>query len=173
MPLAPSWFSPAAGLMLACMALPAAASGARQAVTPRHGEMVLLREVSTRPAYRPQPPGMALIVDPSPQRELGSTLGTATGMEELGEADYASLGAGAPMQGPAGNTISQVTGQAVNGSLGRVLGREGMVSGSRLGGAISGPMGNVGRATAGIADHVRGALGQFPLAQPTTSGDGR
>ena len=37
------------------VSLPAHASGARQGVTPRHGEMVLLRDVSTRPAYRNSP----------------------------------------------------------------------------------------------------------------------
>ena len=34
------------------------------------GEIVLLRDVAARPAYRMAPPGMALIADPKPQREL-------------------------------------------------------------------------------------------------------
>jgi hypothetical protein len=173
MSLIPTLLSASLGLLLATVSLPALASGARQGVTPRHGEMVLLREVSTRHAYRQQPPGMAVIVDPSPQRELSRTLGTATGMEELSDGDYAALGAGAPMhaQGQPG-TVSQVTSHAVNGSLGRVLGRDGVMSGNRLGGSISGPMGNVGRATAGIGDHVRGALAQFPLGQAANTGKG-
>lgn len=168
------WMPVCTCLLLAWAAAPAHASGARQAVTPRHGEMVLLREVSTRNAYRQQPPGMAVIVDPSPQRELGATLGTSTGMEELDAADYATLGAGTPMHaaGPTGS-ISTLTGQTVTGSLGRVVGREGVVSGSRLGGAVGAPMGNVSRATSGIADHVRGALAQFPLGQGSANGGGR
>ena len=63
-------------LILLVILVPAGAlaSGARQGVQPRPGEMVLLRDVSTRPAYRPAPPGMALIADPSPQRELAGAL---------------------------------------------------------------------------------------------------
>ena len=42
----------AASAALLLAAVPAQASGARQGVTPRPGEMVLLRDVSTRTAYR-------------------------------------------------------------------------------------------------------------------------
>lgn len=153
-----------------CLSLPVQASGARQGVTPRHGEMVLLRDVSTRPAYRSQPPGMALIADPSPQRELGQALGTPTGMEELDDGDYASLGAG--MAGQAGHghaapasRVEQLTSAGVQGSLGRVTGRDGVLGSPVLGGG-----GAVGRATGGIAGQVQGALSQFGLTPAAPAG---
>ncbi len=62
----------------------ASASGARQGVKAQPGEIVLLRDVSARPAYRMAPPGMALIADPKPQREIATALGasgTTTGMD--------------------------------------------------------------------------------------------
>src|SRR4051794_1727958 len=70
------------------------ASGARQGVKAQPGEIVLLRDVSTRPAYRMQPPGMALIADPSPRKELNSALGVSGGMDELTDADYAAMESG-------------------------------------------------------------------------------
>lgn len=147
------------------------ASGARQAVTPRHGEMVLLRDVSTRPAYRQQPPGMALIADPSPRRELAQTLGTPDGMLELDDQDYASLGA-SPPPSTTSSTVGQITGMALGQSLGRVTGRDGVVSGERLGGAIAGPTGAIGRTTGSLANTITGALAQFPMAQPGKPGGG-
>ncbi len=86
--------SGAAWLLLAAAsgAVPsAAASGARQGVKPAGGEMVLLRAVPARPAYRMAPPGMALIVDPSPKNELARALGTgaAAAPGELSDDEYA------------------------------------------------------------------------------------
>jgi len=151
---------------------PAHASGARQGVTPRHGEMTLLRDVSARHAYRTQPPGMALIADPSPRREIGNALGTSTGMEELDDSDFASLDAGvgsaALPHGAPPSRVQQLTSAGVQGSLGRTMGREGVLgSNSVLGGGSGGA---VGRATGGIAGHVQGALGQFGLGQPAGGG---
>ena len=55
-----------------------------------HGEMVLLRDVSARPAYRQAPLGIAVIVDPTPTRELQQTLGTG----EMSDEDFAALSSG-------------------------------------------------------------------------------
>ena len=69
-------------LLLPCLLLlasPAArvdAADAHVGVHPERGEMVLLRDVNARLAYRPAPPGIALIVDPTPNREIDSALGT-------------------------------------------------------------------------------------------------
>lgn len=81
----------------------ASASGARQGVKAQPGEIVLLRDVSARPAYRMAPPGMALIADPKPQREIAAALGAgapANGMDELSDEDYAGMGQVTPPQPP-------------------------------------------------------------------------
>ena len=150
----------------------ATASGARQGVKPVPGEIVLLRDVSARPAYRMAPPGMALIADPSPRRELATALGVNSGMDELTDDDYAAMGSGlAPASQVHGTTtFERVTTGVVGSTLGRVAGEGGMLSGGQLSQTIGGPMGAVGGATRGIADQVKGALAQFPLGQPAAGG---
>ncbi|HDS1122768.1 TPA: hypothetical protein QDZ60_000006 [Stenotrophomonas maltophilia] len=164
----------AASLALALLAVATAAgaSGARQGVKAQPGEIVLLRDVAARPAYRMAPPGIALIADPKPQREIAAALGSgdpASGMDELNDADYAGMGAGhfTPPAAAGGTTVERVTQQALGSTLGR--NGDGMV-GSSLGGAMSGPLGAVGNSTRGIADTVRGALGQFPLQGTAPAG---
>lgn len=150
----------------------ALASGARQGVKAQPGEIVLLRDVSARPAYRPAPPGMALIADPSPRKEVGAALGVG-GMSELSDDDYASMGSGMSSSLASGHgqtTVERVTNGMVGGTLGRVTGGDGMLSGGQMSRAIGGPMGAVGGATRGIGDQVRGALAQFPLGQPAGPG---
>src|SRR5690348_3971472 len=58
--------------MIALAGLPHAghAADAHRAVDAKPGDIVLLRNVSTRPAARPAPPGMALMVSPSPRAEI-------------------------------------------------------------------------------------------------------
>lgn len=151
-------------LALGALLLPAGvlAADAHQAVTAKPGDIVLLRNVSTRPAYRPAPPGMALMVDPSPRRELSQALGT----EELSDADYASLGA-TPVQGSRHNTVvGQVVGNALDDSLNGNGGRLG-ASGDGIGNMMTGPLGAVGNATRGVGDQVRGALSQLPGMMPS------
>jgi len=160
-------------LLLAGSPLLAAASGARQGVKPQPGEMVLLRDVSTRTAYRQAPPGVALIADPSPKGEIASALGTSNGMDELDDADFAGLGAGqsvGPAQG-GGTTVERVTQHALGGAVGR-LGQSGTSggAGNPISSALGGPLGAVGATTRGIGDQVRGALAQFPLGAPAQAG---
>ncbi|MGF6416832.1 hypothetical protein ABH900_000293 [Stenotrophomonas sp. AN71] len=164
--------APALALALLSTSLPAAASGARQGVKAQPGEIVLLRDVSARPAYRMAPPGMALIADPKPQREVAAALGSGggpSGMDELSEEDYAGMGAGraGAITAPGGTTVERVTQQALGGTLGR----DGNGSmGSSLGTTLGGPLGAVGNTTRGIGDTVRGALAQFPLQGPAPAG---
>jgi len=163
-----------AWVVAALLLAPAAvqASGARQGVKPQPGEIVLLRDVSARPAYRPAPPGVALIADPSPRREVSGALGTPNGMDELSDDDYASLGSNAGTASPHHpTTVERVTTGTVNNTLGRAT-TSGVLSGNSLGRSIGGPMGAVGNATRGIGDQVRGALAQFPLGQPA-GGNGK
>lgn len=54
------------------------AADAQQAVKARPEDSVLLRNVSTHPTHRPAPPGMALMVDPSPRYEIARALGRQT-----------------------------------------------------------------------------------------------
>lgn len=160
-------------LLAAACAGTAQAADAHQAVTPKPGEMVLLRDVSTRPAYRMSPPGMALIVDPSPRREVASALGIG-GMDELDDADYAAMQSGLVDATPAAthgqNSVERVAGGMVGGTLGRVTGEGGMLSGGQMARMVGGPLGAVGGATRGIGDQLRGALAQFPQMQPATTG---
>ncbi len=146
--------------LLALLPVHAEASGARHSDKARHGEIVVLRDVHSRHAYRSMPPGMAVIVDPSPQRELANILGTG----ELSDDEFAAIGAstgGAPVAGP--TTVERMTSHAVNGSLGVLTSNSGPLSGTSLTGSVSVPIGAVHRATSGIADQINGALAQFPL----------
>ncbi|KRG41129.1 hypothetical protein ARC20_11835 [Stenotrophomonas panacihumi] len=142
------------------------------------GEMTLIRDVATRPAYREAPPGVATIANPSPVRELARTLGTDDGFAELTDDDYAAMGSSAGPQGMRGaqggnvTTVERMTGSAVSGTLGRVAGSDGLLSGNNLSQSINGPVGAVGNATRGIGDTVMGALSQFPLGVPASTGNG-
>ncbi|MDG2524476.1 chaplin family protein [Stenotrophomonas sp. HITSZ_GD] len=153
-------------------------AGARQGVYASPGEMTLIRDVATRPAYRPAPPGVATIANPSPARDLARTLGTDDGFAELSDDDYAAMGSGAGLPGTHGaqggtvTTVERMTGSAVTGTLGRVAGSDGLLSGNNLSQSINGPVGAVGNATRGIGDTVMGALSQFPLGAPAGTGHG-
>jgi hypothetical protein len=159
---------------LAMLLLPVVASagdgaGARQGVQARPGEIVLLRNVATRPADRtPASPGMALIVDPSPQGQLAAALGLGSG--EMSDADFASLSATPRVNQGRGGTVDR----AINGALGNLAGGNAhagnTVAGNGVSSVVSGPMGAVGNATRGIGDRVTGALSQLPLSSVPAGG---
>lgn len=158
-------------LLLALLALlpPQQARGAdaHTAVHPVGGEFVLLRDVSARPAYRPAPPGMALIINPTPNREIDQSLGTG----EMSDEEFAAMSSG--RQGPASVTMpQQMTDRALHGSLGRVTGDNGVLTGGSLSGSIGGVTGAVTGTTRGIAPTVTGALSQFPLGAGAATGKG-
>jgi len=150
-------------------------AGARDGIKPVPGEMVLIRDVATRPAYRPAPPGIALIANPSPTREISDALGTDDGFAELSDDDFASMGSGngavglSPQTGRT-TTVERMTNGMVTNTMGRVAGTDGLLSGNNLSQSIGGPVGAVGNATRGIGDQVVGALAQFPLMQPAAAG---
>ena len=129
--------------------------------------MVLLRDVNARPAYRPAPPGIALIVDPTPNREIDSALGTG----EMSDDEFAAMSTGRLDAGGHQATLpQQITGRALQGSLGRVTGDGGMLSGSGVARGIGGATGAIGGVTRGIAPTVTGALSQFPTGAPRGNG---
>lgn len=155
-------------LALGALWLPAVviAADAHQAVKAKPGDIVVLRNVNARPAYRPAPPGMALMVDPSPQHELGRALGT----EELSDADYASLGATPSGRGSSTTVVERVVSGALGGALGGSTGGRNGVAGNGVSNVVSGPLGAVGNTTRGISDQVRGALSQLPGMTPAAAG---
>lgn len=155
----PAKLAPLLLLLLLLTPVLAGASGARKGVHAKHGEIVLLRDVSARHAVRPKPPGKALIVNPSPQRAINQSLGTG----ELTDAEYASLGAGSTA-GPL-PAVTRFTGRAL-APLGAVTSNTGALSGNGINQTIGVPMGAVGNVTRGVGDQVRGALAQFPLVSP-------
>jgi len=139
------------------------AADAHRAVQVQHGESVVLRNVSARPAYREAPPGMALIVNPSPRHELDRALNTG----ELSDEDYANLNATASTsnRNAHGTTVERMTGSALGNSLGSRTSSD--VTGNDFSHVIAAPMGGVGRATGGIGDQVQGALSQLPGLTPS------
>lgn len=141
---------------------PAMAAEARTGVHAEHGEIVLLRDVNARHAYRSVPPSVATIVDPRPNREIAYVLGAG----ELGDDDFAALASGQGMTAPGGGTgVERMTTTTLGAALGTgpVGGQAGQ--GQLSGGALGGTLGAVGTTTRGISDQVRGALSQFPLGQ--------
>lgn len=155
-------FRPVRWSLLASFALawlPAGhAADAHRAVQAGPGDMVLLRNVPTRPADRAAPPGMALMVSPSPSTELASALGA----EELSDADYARLNA-TPLPAAAHFTSGGVA-AALDGTLLHGHGSEGAMASRGAGSTITGAAGLVGGATRDGGGQVQGALAQLPLA---------
>ena len=160
--------SPTIALTAALLALPAAhaqAADAHQGVEAEHGEIVLLRDVHTRHAYRPAPPGVALIVDPSPQRELAQTLGAG----ELTDADFAALSTGGQSGAAEGPLVARMTRQALQGPLGAGQTSGGTRDAAGAAGTLNGlggVGGMVGNATRGVGSQVTGALSQLPFGAP-------
>lgn len=164
----------------ACLLLPcavlvagsASAAGARAGVHPDHGEMVLLRDVSSRHAVRPAPPAIALIVDPTPNRQLMAALPGA----ELSDADFLALDTGHQLQGaglrPSGGIAAPFT-QVLTGTLGggaNARSASGVQSAGGLNAASGGVFGTVGAATRGINGHIQGALLALPFGRPAETG---
>lgn len=151
---------------LAMMPLPADASGVRRSDRQQPGEIVVIRDVSARQAIRRMPPGMALIVDPRPNREVGGALG----LGELSDDEYAGMAAGTVVARPP-TTVEQMTGSVLDTSLGGVVRSDGVLSGDGMVRTISAPVGMIGGATRGIGDQVRGALSQLPVPTQSAAGN--
>ncbi|MDE1897460.1 MAG: hypothetical protein KGI40_06495 [Xanthomonadaceae bacterium] len=146
----------AALLILACGFDQADAAGARQGVYPWLGEIVLLRDMPSRPAVRPAPPGVALIVDPSPRREVEGTLGA----RELDDGDLLAAAAPVPLVGSALQGMPDV-----QGLIGPTFGID-PARGAGPANALTGPLGSLGGATRGIGGSVSGALQGAGLLPP-------
>jgi hypothetical protein len=130
------------------------AADAHRAVDAKPGDIVLLRTVPARPAARPAPPGMALMVSPSPQSDILASLGSG----ELSDEDIAQLGATpsptAQLQSTVGHTLDGMLVRSSGGST---------VAGNGVSNTVTAPIGAIGTATRGIGDQVQGALAQLPF----------
>ena len=156
---------------LVLLATPASlwAADAHTGVHAERGEMVLLRDVNARHAYRPAPPSIALIVDPTPTREIHQTLGTG----EMSDDEFAAMSSGqVDPHGGGGTLPEEMTGQGLHGKVGRVSGDSSVFSGGGFGRTIGGATGAVTGATRGIAPTITGALSQFPLGGSGNQGTG-
>ncbi|MES5813587.1 hypothetical protein [Pseudoxanthomonas sp. Soil82] len=147
--------------LFALLAAPAAvrAADAHVGVHPERGEMVLLRDVNARHAYREAPPSIALIVDPTPNREIDHALGTG----EMSDDEIAGMASGQLDARGSVTMPEQMTSQALQRSMGRLTGDSSVFSGSGFSRSVGGATGAVTGATRGIGSTVTGALSQFPL----------
>lgn len=141
------------------------ADGARVGQKAGPGDIVLLRNVATRPADRnPIAPGMALMVNPSPNPQLNNSL---NGGGEISDTEIADLTAGVSSRG-AGSGQSSMQ-RSLNTALG-------INTGGNSAGAASNGVSNVvagpgpGGAAASITDNTRAigdqvtnAVSQLPM----------
>lgn len=142
------------------------AADAHRAVQPKPGEIVVVRNVGTRPAYRPAPPGQALIANPSPQHELDAALGTG----ELSEADYAGLDASNAPRAQH-TTVERLVGQTLGSSLGAGPGARNGTRANGISSVMAAPMGAITQSGRGIGSQVQGALSQLPgMTAPNGAG---
>lgn len=141
------------------------AAEARVGVKPKHGEMVLLRDVNARPAYRKVPPSFALIVDPTPNDQLQGVLGQG----EMSDDDFAALSSGKSLATMDAQTASIDTRLSSAGRRERPRPR---CRRQRrcLGWRARWCGGMVGGSTRGINSAVSGALSQLPLGNRSGGG---
>ncbi|HET7932153.1 MAG TPA: hypothetical protein VFL63_12305 [Rhodanobacteraceae bacterium] len=146
------------GILIASLAFPATlnAAGARNGVHAKPGEIVLLRNVPTRPAVRTAPPGLALLVDPTPNAQIKGALGSA----EMSDAEAGAINA--PVRAATGDLTATLTGRA---SI-TTTGTTGGLATPRQPDNHTGPLGAVGSATRAIGPQVTGALQALPLGKP-------
>lgn len=152
-------------LLLGCGAATGAMAQVRTGVQAKHGEMVLIRNVHTRPADRAGTPGMAMIIDPTPRKQLLGAL-NQNGSHELTDAEYAALGSGLVghslrpdgTQAPASNLIETRNG-VVHGNVPPPASASGIS-----------PLGTVGASARAMGDTVRNTLQMLPGMTGTGGG---
>ncbi|MBE1160408.1 hypothetical protein [Dyella acidiphila] len=152
------------------MLVPAAAfaDGAHVAQKAQPGDIVLIRNVATRPADRnPTAPGMALMVNASPNPQLGNALNGNGNAGEMTDSEIGDLTAGAVggrgTGGQGGMQRSLTVALGVNGGGNNT----GAVSaGNGVSNLVSGPAGAAGSvadSTRGIGEQVSNAVSQIPM----------
>lgn len=131
------------------------AAGARKGVHARPGEIVLLRNVPTRPAVRQAPPGMATLVDTKPNSQIDATLGSM----ELSDSEAGAVSA--PVLS-ATRALHATT--AASPALAASRGADGQAT-PRGAASNSTPLSVVGNATRGVGSSVAGALQALPFGK--------
>lgn len=153
---------------LAIALLPAVsfADGSRVGQKAQAGEIVLTRNVAARPADRnPTAPGMALLVSPSPNPQLGEAINGSGGTGEITDTEIADLTAGV-VSGNANSGESHVQ-RALNTALGTNLGGNSVgAAGNGVSNLVSGSSGATGAvadSTRSIGEQVTNAVSQIPM----------
>jgi hypothetical protein len=156
--------------MCALMSMSAAAfaDGAHVAQKAQPGDIVLLRNVAARPADRnPTAPGMALMVNASPNPQLGNSLNGSGNTGEMTDTEIDDLTAG--VSNGRGNTGQSNMQHSLNAALGVNSGGNsaGAAStGNGVSNLVSGPAGAAGSvadSTRGIGAQVSNAVSQIPM----------
>lgn len=145
------------------------ADGARVAQKAQPGDIVLLRNVATRPADRnPTAPGLALMVSASPNPQLGNALGSS-GNGEISDQEIddltAGIGLGARTSGQgSGAQHSFNAGLAQNAGGNSAAAANGNTTNSlTAGGGAGAATGSVVDSTRGISDQITNSLSQIPM----------
>lgn len=136
----------AAALLAGSWSAPALAAGSRAAVEAKPGEITVMRAVPARHAARSEPPGRALLIDPSPESQLETGLSHL----EIASESYGRVsagGMGVVSRGGIGGSMSQFMAPLSTGSTGNNTPAPKAATG-----------GAMGSATGSIGSQVAGAL---------------
>ncbi len=152
------WCAGLAAVLLGSLVFPATlhAADAHQGVHAKPGEIVLLRAVPTRHAVRRAPPGMALLVDPTPNAQLNAALGDM----ELSDRETGAINA--PVQAATrvlGATLAPNSIPAATHGSGSHPTPRGTATNTT-------PLSVVGSATRGVGSSITGALQALPFGKP-------
>ncbi|GFZ92456.1 hypothetical protein GCM10011408_10050 [Dyella caseinilytica] len=141
------------------------ADGAHVAQKAQPGDIVLIRNVAARPADRnPTAPGLALMVNPSPNPQLSNSLSGSGNTGEMTDTEIADLTAGA-ISGNGNNGQSTQrslsTAQGVNsGGNSAGAANNGV---SNLVGGPEGAGGSITDSTRNVGAQVTSAVSQIPM----------
>lgn len=151
--------------LMALIPMLAAADGAHVAQKAKPGDIVVMRNVAARPADRsPTAPGMALMVNASPNPQLADAISGSNSPGEMTDAEIAGLSAGPHAAGlPGQNSIQR----SIKTALGTNLGGNsaGAVSSNGVSNSLSAPAGGgaVVEGTRNINDQVTNVVSQIPV----------
>jgi hypothetical protein len=155
----------AAACVMALMPAMSFADGAHVAQKAQPGDIVLIRNVATRPADRnPTAPGMALMVNPSPNPQLTNSLGGSGNTGEMTDTEISDLTAGVSSgHGNSGQSMQRSLNTAVGVNDG---GNSAGAANNGVSNVVGGPAGVAGSITDGtrnVSDQVTSAVSQIPM----------